>query len=125
MRDYIVVWVRTDFPSNKHRWYADDPGGQNAPDPSPVYNGTKIFTRMPNQQMILDCFNRSADNPLDNYMQVTGTRYSFADGWKQLFGGDTEGGYLDLNDVPTSDAFGALHGRPARAPDGKFIVNPY
>jgi hypothetical protein len=125
VRDYIVLWKVLGLDSVT-RWTANFGGDVTFTNPDiPPNQAEKVYVRVPNEQLLLDAFNRDAGDLTSQAMIIDSNTFTFHEGWSRLFGGNTPGGYARLSDVPTSDAFGALHGRPARDSTGKFIVNPY
>jgi hypothetical protein len=121
MRDYFVFYAEDN--EGNLLWHADDPGGANSADDLGFVRVHKVFVRVPTKSMLLAYLN-STSYP-QSFVTFNFTVRSFASFWSGLFGGDFEGGYLNLADMPSSDAFGFIHGRPARDEDGKFIVDPY
>jgi hypothetical protein len=121
MRDYFVLWKYVDVDGITH-WFEADPGPYQFPNIPDLTNPSiKVFVRVPDKKLLTDFFNKYSGFPTQNGMTLDTFSFSFAAGWSRMFGGNTEGGYLKLASVPTSDAFGALYGRPARSPDGRFI----
>jgi len=126
MRDYIVLWRKFDEGLQHFTWHADQPNPDNHAFPPPDPDVSKVYVRVPNQELLLRWFTTNEDGQSpDYYVHIGPVQKAFPEAWSFYFGGDTFGGYTSLDKVPTSDAFGALHGRPARDSGGKFIVNPY
>jgi hypothetical protein len=124
MRDYIVLWNRPEV-SGVKTWYADDPGNipyPNVPDEQLI--SERVYVRIPNEKLLLDAFNKGKGFLNDCSIKLDSATYSFHEGWGRLFGATTPGGYSKLSDVPTSDAIGALFGRPARDPETGRFVSP-
>jgi hypothetical protein len=120
MRDYITLWRQTKPNENFFTWFLEDQGNSD-PESDPFYRTVKIYVRIPDRALLLRWFNTGITSFSTNYVSINGNHFSLAEGWGNIFGATTVGGYAKLTDVPTSDAYGALHGRPARDDQGRFI----
>src|SRR4029077_11178042 len=120
MRDYIVLWRQRDTAQvNQVKWFADDPGsGNDFGDPVP---SVKTYVRVPDESLLLRWFNHDLEPYPSTSISENGVVFGWATMWGRQFGGNIIGGYDNLGAVPTSDAYGALHGRPARGENGQFI----
>jgi|SRR5215471_12710185 len=122
MRDYIVLFrsFNADLP-NHWEWFPDGGAEENVSGPSGVNSPIKTYVRIPNQTLLLECLNRIRLPLNTDYYSENGNHFGVDEMWSRLFGGDIVAGYSSLSKMPTSDAYGALHGRPARDSRGRFI----
>jgi len=127
MRDYFVLWTRQTPDTGVRVFYADDPGTIGDPDADVYLPSSKIYVRIPDQNLLLRFFNQDTGDATNNFVKMDSFTFRYHEAWGRIFGahGPIPGGYQKLSDMPTSDAFGALHGRPARGFDGRFIRNPF
>jgi hypothetical protein len=125
LRDYIVLWNRLSGDASGRYWFPTNPGPQSAPGGF-QQEAEKVYVPMPNEKTLTAFFNHSVQYDTNNAFLINGFYMTYAGGWQSYFGGNRAGGWSDLTLVPTSDAFGALYGRPARDPaTGKFITQKY
>jgi len=120
MRDYIVLYRL--FDSSKEQgfyWVTDDPGSQGEPHDDGF--SVKTYVRLPDQTLLASFFNHDLRPFVSNFVSIDGNHFAYGEAWGRIFGGDVVGGYSKVDLVPTSAAYGAIPGRPARDSRGRFI----
>src|SRR5215475_11900063 len=109
MRDYIVLYRSFTGQHSNWEWIPEAGGHSQVTTQHGDIGATKTYERIPNQALLLDFFNQENNDPLTYYISINNIHYGFGEAWGRLFGANIVGGYDSLENVPTSDAFGALN----------------